>query len=176
MKNWKNYVFAFAPAIFGVLAIIMAFLPGLVSVNELFGTTITSTVSMYTIIFGGGDLVVTSGSDTVTSNFTGGLSYFALIAFIFVVLAIIINVTTKFIKLDKKVVRYVPFVVAGLFLLAGIFAFMAKVAGSNVESVSFADAYNGFNLGVGTILFAIFAIFASVASVAPYFIARFVRK
>ncbi len=147
-------------------------------------TTVVSSAGLFGFVFGGHDFVNvttvgTADPGTITVHYDGGMSYFALIAFILVVLAIVVAVVSFFAKKQSKMLALVAGV---LFILGGICMFMVKVAGTDFTQTAqsltvkttWADFFKDskYGLGVGTILYAIFAILGGLSIGASCFIGK----
>ncbi len=147
-------------------------------------TTVTSSAGLFGFVFGGHDFVTvatigTSDPTTLSAHLDGGMSYFALIAFILVVLAIIVAVLSFFAKKQSKMLALIAGV---LFVLGGVCMFMLKVAGTDftatagsvTTNTAWADYFKDskYGLGVGAILYAIFAILGGLSVGASCFIGK----
>lgn len=143
--------------------------------NELLGstTTLTSTISFLGLAFGGSKIVNTavSGNNTTTGAFAydGGMSIFALIAFILILLSIVVMLASVLIK-NKKI----SLIGSILLVLAGIASFLILVVGtdvsvttsvdtilgniSNTTVTPFAEVFEGFKLGAGAIVCGVLCI------------------
>lgn len=91
----------------------------------------------------------------------GGMSFFALISFIALIAGIVLAVISMF-KNEK-----LAFIGAILVAVAGVCMLLALVAGTNytisvggqkVMEAKFAELYESYKLGIGTIIYAIIAI------------------
>ncbi len=181
-KNSKSLlplILKCAAGLFVLLALIFMFvLPGLSYSEEstsLLGTTssVAFSISFFGLVFGNG----TMHSETTLANQTsaadvtisGGMSIFALLAFIFLIAGIVTCALTFVLKDKAKLLGMVSGV---LLVLAGICAFMVKVAGTDVvtsasilgseiaSSMSFTEYFKEMNLGIGAILFGVLNILA----------------
>ena len=143
--------------------------------NELLGstTTLTSTISFLGLAFGGSKIFNTavSGNNTTTGAFAydGGMSIFALIAFILILLSIVVMLASVLIK-NKKI----GLIGSILLVLAGIASFLILVVGtdvsvttsvdtilgniSNTTVTPFAEVFEGFKLGAGAIVCGVLCI------------------
>ena len=143
--------------------------------NELLGstTTLTSTISFLGLAFGGSKIFNTavSGNNTTTGAFAydGGMSIFALIAFILILLSIVVMLASVLIK-NKKI----GLIGSILLVLAGITSFLILVVGtdvsvttsvdtilgniSNTTVTPFAEVFEGFKLGAGAIVCGVLCI------------------
>ena len=143
--------------------------------NEVLGTTttLTSTISFLGLAFGGSKIVNTavSGNNTTTGAFAydGGMSIFALIAFILILLSIVVMIASVLIK-NKKI----GLIGSILLVLAGITSFLILVVGtdvsvttsvdtildniSNTTVTPFAEVFEGFKLGAGAIVCGVLCI------------------
>ena len=180
-KNSKSLlplILKCAAGLFVLLALIFMFvLPGLSYSEEstsILGTSsVAFSISFFGLVFGNG----TMHSETTLANQTsaadvtisGGMSIFALIAFILLIAGIVTCAFTFVLKDKAKLLGVVSGV---LFVLAGICAFMVKVAGTDVVtsasilgseivgSISFTEYFKDMNLGIGAILFGVLNILA----------------
>ncbi len=142
-----------------VVAIILAtFLPGAIYKTD-YGTV---TITLIGFMFGSLNIksISTLGSLTTTSETTisGGLSTFGLISFILLVIGIVAIVASIFVKGKKlDLIGSIAVFVAGILLL------LLLSAGSNLAvtqntSIAFAEYFEEFKLGAGTIICAIICI------------------
>lgn len=171
LKSLLPLILKGVACLFVVLAFIFMFaLPGLSAEAE----GMKSSISLFGLVFGNGTIhteILSKGSD---ASISGGMSFFALFAFILLIIGIVCFVLGFVLKEKAKLFGLVSGV---LFLLAGICAFLVKVAGTDIvvsmgilesllpgsnvaANVAFTDFFKEYNLGVGSILFAIFNILA----------------
>jgi hypothetical protein len=156
------------------LALILAFaFPGATFYQEETTLGVTSyqsnKISLYSIIFGGlSGTSVSAIGNTVTTNeisVLGGMSYFALISFILLVLGLVLVVASLVVK-DKKL----DLIGSALLVLAGIFMFLILVAGADItiegnvkdHVLTFKEMFEEYKLGAGAIIYAILAILAGL--------------
>ncbi len=178
-----NFIKRFLTAIVVVGAAVLALFFALIltgaiktETGEFLGstTTLTSTISFMGLAFGGSKIVNTAvtGNNTTTGEaaYDGGMSIFALTAFILILLSIVVMLASVLIK-NKKI----GLIGSILLVLAGIASFLILVVGtdvsvtmstdvpiigtvSNTTVTPFAEAFAGFKLGAGAIVCGILCI------------------
>ena len=142
--------------------------------TEFLGTTITtvtsSSIKFLSLAFGGAKLVTTTVSGDTTStielDYDGGMSIFALIAFILILLSIVVMIASVLIK-NKKI----GLIGSILLVLAGIASFLILVVGTDVSVTTkivgslenttvtpFAEVFEGYKLGAGAIVCGVLCI------------------
>lgn len=169
----KKKVQSFLPAIIvggaAVLALIFGLiLPGAVATTEQSGLTINVTVNLLGIMFGSAKVISSTesalGNITQESTLNGGMSIFGLISLIALIAGIALVVVSIFVK-GKKF----DFIGAICIAAAGILVLFTLTCGTDVTGVtmgsntinsteSFVEAYEGFSLGAGAIIYGIIAI------------------
>ena len=172
-KNVKTLLPVIIVAGAAILALIMALiLTGITKTYE--NTTAVDTVSLVGMIFGGGPEVSTFGSMSTSSGYQGGMSIFGLISFIVLLLGIASLVASVFVE-DKKL----DLLGAALIALAGILMLLLLSAGTDIVkevtsnmtvTTTFAEAFEGYSLAAGPIVYAIIAILGGGFGVANYFL------
>lgn len=130
-------------------------------------TTTTSTINFLGLAFGGSKIVTTvvSGENTNITEYAydGGMSIFALIAFILILSSIVVMLVSALMK--KKKIALIGSI---LLVLAGIASFLILVVGtdvsvttsvdtilgnlSNTTVTPFAEQFAGYKLGAGAIV------------------------
>ncbi len=155
MEFIKKNLLAIIVAGAGVLALILGII--LPAATLTLGNE-TGTINFLGLVFGGATLTVSSGGASMSMEFgNGGISIFGLISFIALVAGIALTIASMFVK-DKKF----DFIGAILVAVAGILMFLLLVVGTEITagglSVSFAEAYEEYSLGIGTILYGVIAI------------------
>lgn len=175
MLKQKNMILRLVAIACAVLAFVFMFLPGLSAKEEVMGQTVSGSIGLFGLVFGSGTKASKMGSISADVKFKGGMSIFALLAFLCLVAAIVVLVLSLVMKGKTNFVL----IGAGLLVLAGIFVLLVKVAGTNItslagevlpEKVSFKDFIDGMNLGIGSILFAVFAILGGASAAASNFV------
>ena len=157
MKLKISNVLQIIAAVFAVLAIVCLFLPGVTIGNPqiFFGENATGSISLIGLMFGCGPFKMTVIDEAHVINYSGAMSIFGLFAFLLLIAAIILVIGAFIIKKSNLLIF------AGtIAIVAGIFVLFVKVAGTNINGgsfTSFMEAYY-FQLGIGTILFAISTI------------------
>lgn len=136
-------------------------------------TTTTSAITFLGLAFGGSKIVTTvvSGDNTNITEFVydGGMSIFALIAFILILLSIVVMLASVLIKNRK-----IALIGSILLVLAGIASFLILVVGTDVSVTTsadtiignisnttvkpFAEVFAGFKLSAGAIVCGILCI------------------
>lgn len=154
MKLKLSNILQIIAAVFAVLAIVCLFLPGVTIGNpqEIFGENTTGSISLIGLMFGSGPFKITFTDQSHVINYSGAMSIFGLFAFLLLIAAIILVIGAFIIKKTNLLIF------AGtIAIVAGIFALLVKVAGTNINGGSFTSFMNNFDfrLGIGTILFAI---------------------
>lgn len=175
MLKQKNMILRLVAIACAVLAFVFMFLPGLSAKEKVMGETVSASIALFSLVFGGGTMASKMGSISTNVKFKGGMSIFALLAFLCLVAAIVVLV----LSLVKKEKTNLVLIGAGLLVLAGIFVLLVKVAGTNITSlagealskkVTFKNFIDGLNLGIGSILFAVFAILGGASAATSNFI------
>lgn len=166
-KNLATLIVAGA----GLLAFIFClFLPGIVASNK-YGAT---KFSLINFMLGIGKYTSESTSGVISKgSIDGGLSIFGLLSFICLIAGIGLTIASIFIK-DKKL----DFIGSILIVVAGIFAFMLLVAGTDVTqkigsqtvATSFSKTFQLFKLGAGAYVYGILAILGGGFGIANKFL------
>lgn len=154
--------------LFAVLAILCIFLPGCIKTIlsvTVFGQTITTEtkVLLYGLVFGNPEVITTvTSADPSSMVLEGGLSYLGLVGFILVAIGLVATLLALFFKKQAKMICVLAF----LTILVGACLMMAVLTcGSDLVyqglSSSFTDRYEGYDLGVGTILFFVSGLISS---------------
>ena len=160
LKEFLPLIIKGVNLLFVVLALIfMLALPCLERSEE--GATVS--VAMFSLVFGNGSMHTVAGPMSADVSYNGGMSFFALAAFLLLVVGVVAFVLSFVLK-EKA--RLCLLVAGALFVVSGILAFLVKTAGTDVTmsvgpvsaSESFADAFSELNLGVGAILFGVFNV------------------
>ncbi len=172
----KNSIVMLVGLALSVIAICLIGLPGISQSAE----GAEGTIALAGLMFGNGTMNASKGGFSVSMSYKGGLSYFGLLSFIALLVGIVlvaVRVVLSFMKKgDKKILSQVGSV---LLVVAGVFAFMIMVAGTDVSmtlegftspSEPYSSLMEGCALGVGTWLYAILAILAGGAVFASDFI------
>lgn len=148
----------------GVVAIVLSlFLAGVIYDPEY---SLTSTVTLISMMLGGGNMVLSAKNPNTGEKFVekynivGGGSTFGLISFILVVLAILVALVAM-VKKDKRFAT-----LGGLLLIVGgALIFLLLATGNPIitskllgTSTSFADYFEGYRLGIGAIIYGIITI------------------
>ncbi len=155
MEFIKKNLLAIIVAGAGVIALIYGlFLPG----AQLTIGNQTGTINFLGLVFGGPKITISSGDASITSDFgNGGISIFGLISFIALIAGIALTIASIFVK-DKKF----DFIGAILIAVAGVLIFLLLTVGTELTSgpvsVTFAEVYDKYSLGIGAILYGVFAI------------------
>lgn len=159
-----------AAILFAVLAMVMLAAPGAFDQLKAADQTITACISLAGLAFGNPTIVtkitLLNATQSAKVSANGGLSVFALLAFILLLVALIGVVMRLFVTPKKD--KFIDLGLSIALLVAGIFAFLTLTVGGSVTDasgieVSFADFYNGASLGAGAILFGIFSIIAGAS-------------
>ena len=143
----KKFLSTLAPAALGVLAIILAmFLRGATLSEE--GASIY--VKMFGVIFGGGKAYAEAFGYEAAVEFSGGMSYFGMLAFLAVVAGVALLVFAYLKENDLFIL-----VGNGLLLIGGLAMLLLLSAGAEIEGLPFKDFYGEYNLGLGAYVWAI---------------------
>ena len=173
-KNVKTLLPVIIVAGAAILALIMALILTGITKSQTYGsTTAVNTVSLVGMIFGGGPSVGTLGSTSTSTEYQGGMSIFGLISFIVLLLGVASLVASVFVE-DKKL----DLLGAALIALAGILMLLllsagtdlARTIGNTTVTTTFAEAFEGYSLATGPIVYAIIAILGGGFGVANYFL------
>ncbi|MBR6773033.1 MAG: hypothetical protein IKM16_00045 [Clostridia bacterium] len=164
----KKYLSAIIVAGAAVLALIFGLiLPGATYTTEQSGLTVNVTVNLLGIMFGSAKVISSTesaiGNVTQESTLNGGMSIFGLISLIALIAGIALIVVSIFVK-GKKF----DFIGAICIAAAGVLIFLTLTCGTDVTGVtmgnntinsteSFVEAYEGFSLGAGAIIYGIVA-------------------
>ena len=162
MKLKLSNILQIVAAFFAILAIVCLFLPGVSASEEVMGSVTSSTISLIGLMFGGGPLKGTTAGISMSTNYSGGMSIFGLFAFVLLIVAIALGIVAVVMKKSNLLIP-----AGAVAVVAGICALLVMVAGTPVTSSiaglgeieeSFKEFIDGFNLGIGSILFAVSAI------------------
>ena len=172
-KQNKNLPIFIVVGLVALALILAIFLPGATYYQEETTLGVTSSqsnkINLYSLIFGGisGTAVSTIGNTVTTNEISalGGMSIFALISFILLVLGLVAVAASLVVK-DKKL----DLIGSALLVLAGILMFLLLVAGADLtiegalqnHVVTFKETFEGYKLGIGAILYSILAILAGL--------------
>ena len=170
-------VLKFAPLCALLLAIV-AFILMMATNSVVYnGNNINSWYDGVSAIFGKGKSQLGGGGLSLISDFEGKLAWNALLAWIFILvalLALLVSSVTVFVKIKalEKFGGLIALISAGLLLVAGIFLFFT------VPAFAGANEFNsdGWALGGGWVVAAILAIVAGAVSAFPAVLALVEKK
>lgn len=179
IKSWvsdnKEKFFKITAFLLAVIALCMVFLPGLSKTEVIetqFNTYFIKSISLIELIFGTFVLSFYEFSSNTNSwNLRNGalvtrcISVFALLAFLFLILAISCMVISYILENEekKKTISVASMI---LLFLATIFVFLTTVyitTGSDGSIMTGKDISKGRTLGVGPYLFAQFSLLSSIS-------------
>lgn len=172
----------FAPLCALLLAVVAFILllasNGLTYANEVGGQKLTGFYSASAVMFGQGKYQAASGGVSITADFDGKGAWNAVLAFIFVIvalLALLVSAITVFVKVKalEKFGGLIALVAGGLLLVAGIFVFFTK--GAFAAANDYGDMEN-WSVGAGWIVAAILAILGGLVSACPAVLALVEKK
>ena len=172
----------FAPLCALLLAVVAFILllatNGLTYANEVGGTKLTGFYSASAVMFGQGKYQAAAGGGSLTVDWEGKGAWNAVLAFIFVIVALVallVSAITVFVKIKalEKFGGLIALVAGGLLLVAGIFVFFTKGAFSAANELGDMDKWG---VGAGWIVAAILAIVAGVVSAFPAVLAIVEKK
>lgn len=172
----------FAPLCALLLAIVAMILllaaNGLTYANEVAGQKLTGFYSASAVMFGQGKYQAASGGASLTVDFDGKGAWNAVLAFIFVIVALVallVSAVTVFVKVKalEKFGGLIALVAGGLLLVAGIFVFFTK--GAFAAANDYGDMEN-WSVGAGWIVAAILAILGGLVSACPAVLALVEKK
>ena len=120
-------------------------------------------------LFGKGQSLAAWGGISVAAEFEGKAAWSAVLAFIFIIVALVallVSAISVFVKIKalEKFGGIIALVAGGLLLVAGIFLFVTLPAFASANEWSSTDNYA---LGAGWVVAAILAIVAGVVSAFP---------
>ena len=129
-------------------------------------------------LFGKGQAAAVLSGVSVVAEFEGKAAFNAVLAFIFIIVALIalvISAIMVFVKIKalEKFGGLIALIAGGLLLVAGIFIFFTLPAFASANDWNTTE---NFALGVGWMLAAIFAILGGIASACPAVLALFEKK
>ena len=151
MEFIKKNLLAIIVAGAGVLALILGI--ALEPVAEL-----GEEVKFFDLVFGFNQKQVIPGVGTLTM--TGGLSITALVSFVALVAGIALSVISMFKNEKLAFIGAICIAVSGVLMLLALVVGteVTQAMGANSMSIKFSDLYEGYKLGIGTIIYAIIAI------------------
>ena len=171
-------VLKFAPLCALVLAIV-AFILMMATNSVVYnGNNINSWYDGVSAIFGKGKSQLGGGGLSLVGDFEGKLAWNALLAWIFILvalLALLVSSVTVFVKIKalEKFGGLIALISAGLLLVAGIFLFFTVPAFAGANEWNNSD---GWALGGGWVVAAILAIVAGAVSAFPAVLALVEKK
>lgn len=170
-------------ALLSIVALIFLAMSGLTSTVTAAGITTTTNVALGGFVFGGLKFVTTTtglgATNTSTTTFEGGMSYFVLISVILIILGLAATIASIFLKKQGKLLA----IIGGILIVVGaIFIMLIKCGGTDVKktitagsvtatpSTAFKDAFEKYTLGTGTICYFVFALLSGLIITGSQFI------
>lgn len=173
----------FAPIcalLLAIVALVLVFAThGMTYETTLLGQKVTAWYSGVAVLFGKGQYqAAVSGLGSGTADFDGKGAWNAMLAFIFLAIALVallVSVLTIFVKIKalEKFGGLIALVAGGLLLVAGIFLFFTVPAFAGANEWNNSD---GWALGGGWVVAAILAIVAGAVSAFPAVLALVEKK
>ena len=102
MLKQKNMILRLVAIACAVLAFVFMFLPGLSAKEEVMGQTVSGSIGLFGLVFCGGTMASKMGSISADVKFKGGMSIFALLAF----LCLTLFMHHLFVKIPCKITWY----------------------------------------------------------------------
>lgn len=166
MKITKKTIFAFVEVGLFVTAILMLFAPAVrITYEDLLGHSHADEISCFQVAF---------GSDEWYLSF----SFVAFLAFLFLVAGAVLACLKIFVIKDAKAQKIVNIIILVLGIVAAICYFSSKTGlminpkGDDVKASDVADAFEGWNLGVGAIFAAILALAGGAVACVDQFVIK----
>ena len=107
------------------------------------------------------DLVFGFNKEQMGMTATGGLSFFALISFVALIAGIALTIVSIFKNEKLAFIGAILVAVAGVCMLLALVAgtdYSIAVGGKTMMTAKFADLYEGYDLGIGAIIYGVIAI------------------
>lgn len=172
MKSKKSgissTIFLFVALVLGIVSILCIFFPGAVHESNLGNTS----VALSGLVFGNPIFQITvaagSTSGTTQMQYTGGISWFALSAFILVALGLLLFLFGLIFRRKRTLLAVLGalVIIAGASLMLGVLQAgqdLIVASGTAVQTpVAFKDALGNYSLGYGTILYFVFGLISGV--------------